>query len=471
MDNYKTIESGVIKQIEVDKITYDYVYSNKYNNYGEKGKYLSYLRFGVLITAIKGVPNSIVDVGYGNGDFLKICKEGNVKHIYGCDISDYPVPEGCKKIDLSEIKNVDVTCFFDSLEHFDDINIIKDIDTEYIFISVPFCHNYNDKWFLQWYHRRPNEHLWHFNDKSLISTFDINGYDCVHTSTFEDIIRKNDRSKNYPNIVSCIFKKRNSLDSRLSNFYKNKSIIVIGGTGFIGGNIVNKLLDYDIKDIYILDRTVKKKWDDKRVKIIKGDWESNLDLLKNIDFDILFHEAIDNSNKDSFVKLVDLCNSKGSKIIYSSSASEFGSIDKYVLDCDSSSPIIGLKYYEIYGHGEEHKNDKMSTVSKIFKNLKENNKVEIHRDKERYFVYIKDVVKINILAGMKDEKSVYTCVYNEEITDSQILDIAKTYYITDSQIIILNQKIEDKIVYDFPIFDYTLRYDIINGIYDYIKNL
>ena len=43
LSNYTKLENGVIKQKNVNKIEYNYEYSNKYNNYGEKSNYLSYL--------------------------------------------------------------------------------------------------------------------------------------------------------------------------------------------------------------------------------------------------------------------------------------------------------------------------------------------------------------------------------------------------------------------------------------------
>jgi SAM-dependent methyltransferase len=204
IENYEILQNGIIKQINIKKITYNYDYSNKYNNYGEKGKYLSYLRYGVLLGAIKDTPKSIVDVGYGNGDFLTVCKK-NIENVYGCDISDYPLPDGCKKIRLEDISGVDVVCFFDSLEHFEDISFIKNLNTKYIFISVPWCHNLSDLWFKNWYHRRENEHLYHFNEDSLKLFFKESGYDCIYTSSFEDIVRFNPAIYPLPNILSCIF--------------------------------------------------------------------------------------------------------------------------------------------------------------------------------------------------------------------------------------------------------------------------
>lgn len=210
IDNYVKLPNGVIKQVHVNKVTYDYTYSNKYNSYGEKGNYLSYLRYGVLLGVLQEQPKSLVDVGYGNGDFLQACK-GTVPELIGCDISDYPPPDGCMKISsLDEIKDkpVDVVCFFDSLEHFDSIDFVKDLNTKYVYISVPWCHYTSDEWFKNWYHRRENEHIYHFNKEALLQFFDDCGYDCLYTGSHEDIIRFNPAVHPLPNILSGIFKKR-----------------------------------------------------------------------------------------------------------------------------------------------------------------------------------------------------------------------------------------------------------------------
>jgi SAM-dependent methyltransferase len=207
LENYERLPNGVIKQVVVHRIEYNYDYSNKYNNYGEKGKYLSYMRLGVLTGLLGRYPTSIVDVGYGNGDFLAVCKK-SIDTVYGCDLSDYPVPDGCKKIEFKDIPHVDVTCFFDSLEHFDDINVVKNLDSDYVFISVPWCHYLSDEWFDKWYHRRENEHLYHFNEDSLIQFFSECGYDRIYTGCFEDIVRKNQKVEPLKNILSGLFKKR-----------------------------------------------------------------------------------------------------------------------------------------------------------------------------------------------------------------------------------------------------------------------
>jgi hypothetical protein len=206
-EEYEYLENGLIKQVNYKKIEYNYDYNEKYNNYKEKGAQLSYLRLGILLGNLGFTPEKILDVGYGNGDFLRASKTADIKECCGYDLSTYPVPEDCTKVDSMYTEKYDVVTFFDSLEHFDDIYIIKNITTDYVFISVPHCHNYSKEWFMNWYHRRPNEHLWHFNEKSIVLFFKEIGYELIYMSNFEDTIRKNKIVYPDKNILSCIFKK------------------------------------------------------------------------------------------------------------------------------------------------------------------------------------------------------------------------------------------------------------------------
>ena len=208
LDNYEKTDFGIIKQIKINNKTsveYGKEYSNKYNQYGIKGTQLSHLRLGVLLGAIGFIPNSILDIGYGNGDFLQASSQ-IIPSCYGSDLTpDYPVPDKCKFIQNIFDINVDVITFFDSLEHFEDIFIIDKLQTKYIMISVPWCHYFSNEWFEKWIHRRPDEHLWHFNEESLKSFFEHYGYKCIYSSNVEDTIRKRETFNNSPNILTCIF--------------------------------------------------------------------------------------------------------------------------------------------------------------------------------------------------------------------------------------------------------------------------
>lgn len=211
IDGYRIVEHGIVKQINPMPFDYGKNYQDALVARGELNNYMSYLRYGYLIGSLNGaVPSSILDIGYGDGSFLNVCKQ-MIPRCFGYDISGVPVPEGC-----TEIKNLaqeeeffDVACFFDSLEHFHDINVIHDLNCRYVYISLPECHYLSDEWFKNWKHRKPDEHIWHFNANALVSFFLGSGYGLVKLSRVEDVIRKDvDANGNrVRNILSAIFRK------------------------------------------------------------------------------------------------------------------------------------------------------------------------------------------------------------------------------------------------------------------------
>jgi hypothetical protein len=192
LENYEVMPTGVIHQKTIVNKLKDYnkqYVDERYNSYGEKGMQMAYLRLGYLQGVIRSPINRILDVGYGNGDFLKAC-QNSIPNTFGHDVSEYPLPEN--SIFVSDIfkHEFDVVCFFDSLEHFENIDFLKKLKTLYIYISLPDCHNYfrNGK-FMDWKHRREDEHLWHFNQSSLVNFMFMQGYDYVAISDVEDCIR------------------------------------------------------------------------------------------------------------------------------------------------------------------------------------------------------------------------------------------------------------------------------------------
>lgn len=209
LDNYVKLDNGIIKQINLVKNNiYNLEYNAKYNNYGENGPRLAHLRLGYLLGAIGRIPDSILDVGYGNGDFLKVASEC-ITNCYGTDITRAPLPEKVKFLSFDECldHNFDVITFFDSLEHFDDIYLAQKLNCKYILITLPWCHYEDDDWFKNWKHRRPDEHLWHFNKNALINFMDEIGYECLQVGIpFEDVIRVDRRY--IPNILTGVFKKK-----------------------------------------------------------------------------------------------------------------------------------------------------------------------------------------------------------------------------------------------------------------------
>ena len=206
MEGYTILPNGLIKQNKIFSYIQDYdkeYVEVRYNSYGEKSLQMAYLRLGFILGTLKHIPSSILDVGYGNGDFLKVCTK-SIPSCYGNDISGYPTPTGVEFVNNIFDKHYDVITFFDCLEHFEDIDFVKSLNCNYIVISVPCCHFFSEEWFMNWKHRRPDEHIFHFGKESIVKYFAEMGFEQIVQSNIEDIIRIPTDSNQ--NILTCVFK-------------------------------------------------------------------------------------------------------------------------------------------------------------------------------------------------------------------------------------------------------------------------
>ena len=206
IENYQQISEGHWHQIEPtgDIMKYDTNYMQYYTNMDNS---MSKLRYN-LITKHIGIFKSILDVGYGDGNFLQYCYNHD-KECYGNDISNYPLPLGIDFTSDPSAFNFDVITFFDSLEHRPEADLLpflKSLKTKYIVVSLPWCHGaMGPEYFQTWKHRKPNEHFHHFDYIGLVNLLDDAGFTTIHVCNAEDEIRK---PVNYlPNILTVIAKK------------------------------------------------------------------------------------------------------------------------------------------------------------------------------------------------------------------------------------------------------------------------
>ena len=208
LNNYIELDNGVVRQLKImdKKQVYDLDYIKKrYDSYKELSEKMSYLRLGYILGCVNKKIDSILDVGYGNGDFLRVASK-IIPNCFGHEINTYPIPEKCKYVENIFDLEYDVACFFDVLEHFENIYDIENLKATYICISVPNCHYPSDEWFEKWKHRRPDEHLWHFNQKSLENFMKEIGYKMTNSTDMEDSIRI--PQANLSNILTAMFMKK-----------------------------------------------------------------------------------------------------------------------------------------------------------------------------------------------------------------------------------------------------------------------
>ena len=205
---YTTKRPGYVMQEfkEEDLVKYDKEYVKKYSKYDQL--FNEALNFNRLQTLLQyASPDSLLDVGYGDGTFLEKCKK-NITNLYGYDVSDVDPPEGVFRVSEESLQwKYDVVTFFDSLEHVPEHDIVpylRKFDTNCFMISVPWFHSAcaYPEWFMNWKHRRENEHLHFFDSFGLISILNEIGYKVAHVSNIEDSIRPSEDDK--PNILTVI---------------------------------------------------------------------------------------------------------------------------------------------------------------------------------------------------------------------------------------------------------------------------
>lgn len=207
IENYYIDRIGLIRQEKYIKYNYDANYiKSSYGVYGDElNLRMAHLRLGYIIGSIGHIPDSILDVGYGAGHFLSTANK-IISNCYGFDvIQDLDVPKCFTFVEDWLNLDVEVLTMFDVLEHFEDPYIIKKSKAKYISVSMPECHYFGDDWFSSWKHRKPNEHLTHFNKTSLSEFMKECGYSTINITNVEDVIR--DNGKSYSNIISGIFTK------------------------------------------------------------------------------------------------------------------------------------------------------------------------------------------------------------------------------------------------------------------------
>jgi hypothetical protein len=185
LTGYTKLSNGVIFQSDLNcTMKYDDNYIEK--SYKEDAMLnIAYLRFGFLLGA--GVEKgSILDVGYGFGHFLKLCKKFGFD-TYGIEVNQHDISDFAKKGSFDQY--YDTITFFDSLEHFKSIDFVKNLKCKNLIISLPWCHYHSDEWFKNWKHRKYGEHLWHFSEKSLSKFLQENNFEILSVSNFEDVLR------------------------------------------------------------------------------------------------------------------------------------------------------------------------------------------------------------------------------------------------------------------------------------------
>jgi UDP-N-acetylglucosamine/UDP-N-acetylgalactosamine 4-epimerase len=248
----------------------------------------------------------------------------------------------------------------------------------------------------------------------------------------------------------------------MERILKDMRVLVTGGAGFIGSNLVESFL-LSGNTVVCLDNFSTGKRENleafannPKFGLIEGDirnFDDCLGAVKNID--IVFHQAalgsVPRSIKDpvtstdvnigGFVKMLFAAKESGVKrFIYAASSSTYGdhpdlpkvedkigsplspyAITKYVdeLFADNFAKtygidVVGLRYFNVFGRHQDPDGDYAAVIPKFTKMLMKHEVPVINGDGSvsRDFTYVDNVVQVNHLASVATSRKALNQVYN-----------------------------------------------------------
>jgi len=249
-------------------------------------------------------------------------------------------------------------------------------------------------------------------------------------------------------------------------------IVVTGGAGFIGSNLVRALNERGMEDILIVDN------------LEEGPKHLNLNRCKFVDIvdedmflagmdewsdevNLVFHQGACTdtteqngrymmaTNYDYTKELYEWTRENNIRLIYASSAAVYGQgqegfrpdqrceyplnvygfskyqTDRWLRQKDAFAgglQTVGLRYFNVYGPQENHKDRMASVIWHFYNQMKKDNEIRIFEGSEdfvRDFIYVDDVVAMNLFFMDNPD---YSGIFNVGTGQPRsFLDLAKAF--------------------------------------------
>lgn len=191
-----------------------------------------------------------------------------------------------------------------------------------------------------------------------------------------------------------------------------------GASGFVGKRLLISFTDSNLR-AYGIDEEYFKSKDWKRELIRRLDAINPLEIFHvgacsdTLKQDVQFMMI---RNYESTKVIMDWCNAKNRRMIYSSSAANYGDSGAYPSNLYGWSKYaaedyvvnrggLALRYFNVYGPGEQNKGRMASFLYQAFLRSKLDQEIRLFPGKPRRdFVYIEDVISANIFASDNFEK-------------------------------------------------------------------
>jgi ADP-L-glycero-D-manno-heptose 6-epimerase len=249
----------------------------------------------------------------------------------------------------------------------------------------------------------------------------------------------------------------------------DSSILVTGGAGFIGSNLVLTLQErMPEARLTVIDDF--RSGDFKNLAGYRGDFVAqNLATLDwrqqfgDEKFDAIFHLASItdttlhdqfaqvHDNVESFRRLLNFAKPNRTRVVYASSAATYGAASTASVETNGAAPanvyafskaimdnlanraarefqdwiIVGLRYFNVYGPREAHKGVPASMVYHLSRQMKSGQRPRIfkHGEQQRDFVYVQDIVEGSIRARAAKESGIYNLGSGHARSFNELIDV------------------------------------------------
>jgi UDP-N-acetylglucosamine 4-epimerase len=259
------------------------------------------------------------------------------------------------------------------------------------------------------------------------------------------------------------------------------TFLVTGGAGFIGSNLVEYLLKYDVKKVIVLDnfatghrKNIEAFLQDERCELIEGDIR-NLETCKKAmqGIDYVLHQAALGSvprsindpitsnevNVSGFLNMLVAAKDSDTvkRMVYAASSSTYGdhpglpkvedeigkplspyAVTKYVNELYADVfyktyglETIGLRYFNVFGPKQDPNGAYAAVIPKFIGQFLTNIDLTINGDgtHSRDFTFIENVVQANIKSVLSDNTAavnqVYNCAFGENTSLNELVDALK----------------------------------------------